>query len=198
MIVYEATVSEFVQEVLHDTITDNVYAKYQEHFGHSSEGQIRSWRNSLEYMYKVLMTPTIPSDAGVAIEFNIPMTAKRIDFMISGFDEMNMKSAVIVELKQWDECRKVENKDGVVITRLNGAERQTTHPSYQAYSYKESLTNFSEPVQQDPINLHPCRHQGYLHNDLKVYSLGMNISRKNQLNTGSFYILNADIIFMLN
>lgn len=27
MIAYEATVSEFVQEVLHDTITDNVYAK---------------------------------------------------------------------------------------------------------------------------------------------------------------------------
>jgi DUF2075 family protein/nucleoside-triphosphatase THEP1 len=161
MIVYEATVSEFVQEVLHDTITDNVYAKYKEHFGRSSEGQIRSWRNSLEYMYKVLMTPTIPSDAGVAIEFNIPMTAKRIDFMISGFDEDNMKSAVIVELKQWDECTKVEDKDGVVITRLNGAERQTTHPSYQAYSYKESLINFSEPVQQDPINLHPC---AYLHN----------------------------------
>lgn len=161
MIVYESTVSEFVQEVLHDTITDNVYKKYQEHFGRSSIGQIRSWRNSLEYMFKVLMTPSIPSDAGVAIEFNIPMTAKRIDFMISGFDEQNEKSAVIIELKQWDECQKVPDKDGIVITRLNGSDRQTTHPSYQAYSYKESLTNFSEPVQEDPINLHPC---AYLHN----------------------------------
>lgn len=161
MIVYEATVAGFVQDVLDDTITDNVYEKYKEHFGHSSEGQIRSWRNSLQYMFKVLMTPSIPSDAGVAIEFNIPMTAKRIDFMISGFDEKNTKSAVIVELKQWDECKKVEDKDGVVITRLNGAEREVTHPSYQAYSYKESLINFSEPVQQDPIELHPC---AYLHN----------------------------------
>lgn len=161
MIVYEETVAGFVQDVLHDTITDKVYDKYKEHFGRSSEGQIRSWHNSLEYMFKVLITPSIPSDAGVAIEFNIPMTAKRIDFMISGFDEKNTKSAVIVELKQWDECKKVEDKDGVVITRLNGAEREVTHPSYQAYSYKESLFNFSEPVQQDPIELHPC---AYLHN----------------------------------
>lgn len=161
MIVYEETVAGFVQDVLHDTITDKVYDKYKEHFGRSSEGQIRSWHNSLEYMFKVLMTPSIPGEAGVAIEFNIPMTAKRIDFMISGFDEKNIKSAVIVELKQWDDCKKVEDKDGVVITRINGAEREVTHPSYQAYSYKESLVNFSEPVQQDPIELHPC---AYLHN----------------------------------
>lgn len=161
MIVYEETVAGFVQDVLHDTITDKVYDKYKEHFGRSSEGQIRSWHNSLEYMFKVLMTPSIPGEAGVAIEFNIPMTAKRIDFMISGFDEKNIKSAVIVELKQWDDCKKVEDKDGVVITRINGAEREVTHPSYQAYSYKESLVNFSEPVQRDPIELHPC---AYLHN----------------------------------
>ena len=31
MIVYEATVAGFVQDVLDDTITDNVYEKYKEH-----------------------------------------------------------------------------------------------------------------------------------------------------------------------
>ena len=37
-------------------------------------------------MYKVMNDPGIPADAGVAIEYNIPQTAKRVDFMVSGYD----------------------------------------------------------------------------------------------------------------
>jgi hypothetical protein len=36
-----------------------------------------TWRNSLRHMDKVLEDAEIPHDVGVAIEFNIPQTAKR-------------------------------------------------------------------------------------------------------------------------
>ena len=49
--------------------------------------EFRSWENSLEYMYKVLNDPSIPSDSGVAIEYNIPQTSKRVDFLLSGYDK---------------------------------------------------------------------------------------------------------------
>ena len=53
----------------------------------------------------------IPSDAGVAIEFNIPQTSKRVDFMISGYGDEDMPGMVIVELKQWDSLTEVQGKE---------------------------------------------------------------------------------------
>ena len=42
----------------------------------------------------------IPKDAGVAIEYNIPQTSKRVDFLISGYGLNGKGNVVIVELKQ--------------------------------------------------------------------------------------------------
>ncbi|MCR5279027.1 MAG: hypothetical protein K6E19_06260 [Lachnospiraceae bacterium] len=44
-------------------------------------------------MYKDLNDRDIPEDAGIAIEYNIPQTAKRVDFMISGYDSNNLGNA---------------------------------------------------------------------------------------------------------
>jgi len=42
----------------------------------------------------------IPSSAGVAIEFGIPQSVKRIDFILTGKDSNFLPTALIVELKQ--------------------------------------------------------------------------------------------------
>ena len=131
MIVYEATKEEFCDSVLIGSITDEIYDVYREKIGKSAKSQIRSWENSMEYMYKVLNDSEIPSDCGVAIEFTIPTTSKRIDFILTGTNQFQDDSVVIIELKQWDSAQKVEGKDGVVKTYLGGGVRETTHPSYQ-------------------------------------------------------------------
>ena len=46
----------------------------------TAQNEFRSWENSMEYMYKVLNDKEIPIDAGIAIEYNLPQTSKRIDF----------------------------------------------------------------------------------------------------------------------
>ena len=161
MLVYEATKGEFLDSVLMGSITDEIYAVYQEKIGKSPQSQIDSWTNSMEFMFKVLSDKDIPNDAGVAIEFTIPTTSKRIDFTLTGLNENNEDSVVIIELKQWSSADKVEGKDGLVLTYLGGGLRETAHPSYQAWSYAALLKNFNETVEEDNIGLYPC---AYLHN----------------------------------
>ncbi|MBQ6219528.1 MAG: DUF2075 domain-containing protein [Methanosphaera sp.] len=166
MLVYESVKSEFMQDVRNDTIADDILEKYEEKFGHTtSENEILSWNNSMQYMYKVLDDDDIPDDAGVAIEFNIPTTSKRIDFMLSGFNNSNLPSVIIIELKQWSSADKVEGMDNIVKTYVGGRIREVTHPSYQAWSYASLLYDFNETVQEDNIDLYPC---AYLHNYKKI------------------------------
>ena len=161
MIVYEATKAEFVDSVFSGSITDEIYDVYKQKIGKSNESQIRSWENSMQFMYRILEDGEIPEDCGVAIEFTIPTTSKRIDFIITGQDEDNTDSVVIIELKQWDSAQKVTGKDAIVRTYLGGGIRETTHPSYQAWTYASLIENFNETVEEDAIELYPC---AYLHN----------------------------------
>lgn len=161
MIIYEANKKEFVDSVFSGSITDEIYEVYLEKVGKSGISQIRSWENSMQFMYRILEDKEIPNECGVAIEFTIPTTSKRIDFIITGSSEDKEDSVIIIELKQWDSAEKVEGKDGIVKTYLGGGIRETTHPSYQVYTYAALINNFNETVEEDSINLYPC---AYLHN----------------------------------
>ena len=90
MLVYEGIKKEFLNSVEMDTIAEEIENTILEKMGrHTGKSEFDSWMNSMEYMYKVLNDKTIPENAGVAIEYNIPQTAKRVDFMISGYNEKN-------------------------------------------------------------------------------------------------------------
>ena len=165
MIIYSALKREFVNDVKDDLLVKKLYEKYQEKIGQTSMNEIRSWNNSLVQMRNVVDDSSIPDDSGIAIEFNIPYTSKRVDFIISGKSEDNKDTAIIVELKQWDKIEPVSDKDGVVKTYLGGGVRETTHPSYQAYTYAKMIEDYNKIVQDENIELNPC---AYLHNYIKV------------------------------
>src|SRR5699024_9847175 len=114
----------------------------------------------MQYMYRVLIDEAIPNDSGVAIEFNIPYSSKRVDFIITGRNGTK-ESVVIVELKQWEKVEKVVGKDAIVKTYLGGGVRETAHPSYQAWSYASLIKDYNENVQRDYDDLYTC---SYLHN----------------------------------
>lgn len=160
MIIYESTKKNFLIDIFHDELTNNIINNFKQKIGRVNESEIRSWDNSMQYMYRILLDEEIPSDSGVAIEFNIPYSSKRVDFIISGKDEKN-ESVVIVELKQWEKVEKVVGKEAIVKTYLGGGIRETAHPSYQAWSYASLIKDYNENVQDDHINLYPC---AYLHN----------------------------------
>ena len=161
MLVYEGIKSGFIDDVNLNKIVDKIYDRYKQFFGRTSESQLNSWKNSMQYMRGVLDDREIPDNAGVAIEFNIPTTSKRIDFILSGRDNNRKDNVIIIELKQWDTCNSVPDKDGIVSTFTGGAIREVAHPSYQAMSYANLISDFNETVQLDNIGLHPC---AFLHN----------------------------------
>lgn len=163
MIIYQASKSQFLHHALRDDIEDVVSRQYRSMTGHGvGPSEIQAWKHSLLEMAKVLGDDEIPDDAGVAIEYQLPQSSKRIDFVITGEDASARTKVIIVELKQWSESRRSE-KDAIVWARRGGraSEREGPHPSYQAWSYAAYLQDFNAAVQDGAMTLQPC---AYLHN----------------------------------
>ncbi len=162
MLIYNGIKEDFMHDTENDLLENKLYETLKTKMNRSTGlSELNSWRNSLREMYIVMNDPDIPKDVGVAIEYNIPQTSKRIDFMISGFDNKNQGNVIIVELKQWEKLDEVPGQDCIVETYTGGANRRVTHPSYQAWSYAALITDYNEYVQEREIKLHPC---AYLHN----------------------------------
>jgi DUF2075 family protein/DNA replication protein DnaC len=161
MIVYKKSKGEFLTDIedliIEDIVRENVLTKLHKKVGDS---EYRSWQNSLQYMGNILRSEAIPADAGIAIEYNIPRTGNRIDFIVSGQDDAGTEHAVLIELKQWDNIQ-MTTKDAMVRTRFAHGPSDELHPSYQAWSYSALLYGFNETVYTENIQLKPC---AYLHN----------------------------------
>ena len=165
MLVYEGLKKDFMYSVESDKIAFEIERMIMKKMHRkTSVSEFRAFTNSLEYMYKVLNDNDIPNDSGVAIEYNIPQTSKRVDFIISGYDSDEKENAVIIELKQWDKIKEVDNLDALVETYTGGAVRQVVHPSYQAWSYAQVIRDYNTSVQNENIILNPC---AYMHNYMR-------------------------------
>lgn len=154
MLVYEGVKSGFINDVDLNLITDKILNRFKEVFHRSTgESEINSWRESMLRMRGVLADNEIPDNAGVAIEFNIPHTSNRIDFLLSGYDKNKKNSIIIIELKQWSHADAVPGKDGVVSTVTGKALREVTHPSYQAWSYASLIDSYNQEVYDRNVGL---------------------------------------------
>src|SRR5690606_36515515 len=115
LLVYQSIKSDFLGEVENRGIEYSIAKAYLDKTGrYAPDQELRAWRHSLNAMAKVLDRKDIAGYAGVAVEFGIPQTSKRIDFLISGIRPDGSRNVVIVELKQWSTSR-VSDKDGILI-----------------------------------------------------------------------------------
>ena len=163
MIVYEDSKRCFVEDIKSNCIADKITAKIRErgiNAGH--EREYISWQNSLQFMRNIVDDNDIDDEVRIAIEYNIPLTSKRVDFIICGADANNNDNVVVVELKQWQKAEVVaDDMHYCVKTFVGRNNRIVCHPSYQAYSYACFIRNYSQKVLDDGIYLIPC---AYLHN----------------------------------
>jgi len=161
MIVYQSTKKGFLNDVLSNNISDIIHTAYYERLGrYTSRNEVNSWTNSMMYMNTILSDTQIPESIGISIEFQIPLTSKRIDFIITGLNDFKKEQVIVIELKQWSTAQ-ITDKDAIVKTRFQHGESETAHPSYQAWSYASMISNFNSTVQDDEISIYPC---AYLHN----------------------------------
>ena len=154
MLVYSGLKTDFLNSVEEGTIADEIEKTIYEKMGRKTpDSEFRSWENSLQSMYIVMNDPQIPGNSGVAIEYNIPQTSKRVDFIVSGYDRTDNPSVVIIELKQWQELKAVPGMDALVETYVGQAMRQVVHPSYQAWSYAQLIKDYNSTVQDKNITI---------------------------------------------
>lgn len=161
MIVYENSLSAFKRNVEFNEIVDLIYKKLKENHIGTTGSEHRAWNNSLHFMKDVLNDNVFHDNCQVAIEYNIPQTSKRVDFMILGSDKSNKDNIVIVELKQWEKVKKLDDSLKYTIVSDLRSHKPTAHPSYQAWSYKMLIENYCHEVSEQEDKLHPC---AYLHN----------------------------------
>lgn len=160
MIVYHKTKEGFCNDILTNDIDNIILNALIDKTGKSvGQAELNSFRNSLMFINNVVSDSGIPKDCNISIEYHIPQTSKRVDFIITGNDGQK-DHVIIIELKQWQEAE-ITDKDGVVKTRFKHGIQETAHPSYQAYSYACLLNSFNATIEQEDIRLHPC---AYLHN----------------------------------
>ena len=102
MIIYSGTLKEFAKDVLMGNIADRIEGCFKFNgFNHHNDAEYRAFNNSLMVMNNVLCNDSgIDNEIRVAIEYQIPLTSKRVDFLISGLDDYGKENVVIVELKQ--------------------------------------------------------------------------------------------------
>ena len=195
MIVYENSKRCFVEDIKSNCIADKIYAKIRERgINAGQEREFASWQNSLQFMRNVVDDKEIDDEVKIAIEYNIPLTSKRVDFIICGADAQNHDNIVVVELKQWQKAEVVaDDMHYCVKTFVGGNDRIVCDPSYQAYSYACFIRNYSQAVLDDGIGLIPC---AYLHNYDPHYKFNLSNSiYKEWVSEAPFFIRNESDSF---
>jgi len=161
MLLYQGTSDEFVSETTKNAIVDKLEGSFKRQMGYNpSEPERRSWQNSLRAMALVVASSGLKKH-GVGIEYQLPGSSKRLDFMITGLSVDKKKEAVIIELKQWE---KTEPGDGdKVVTFVGQRERDVLHPSVQVGNYRQYLSDQLVALHEGEtsIRLSAC---SYLHN----------------------------------
>ena len=162
MRLYSGTSQQFIEDTIQSQIAEKLKSAYFAYFGHNpSDAETRSWRNSLRAVKDVFQLAKL-TEHGVILEYQLPMTSRRLDCLVCGKDSVSRANAVIIELKQWDKCEEADGENEV-ITWLGGDYREILHPSAQVARYKmwlqDTHTAFYEG--KKPVLLHAC---SYLHN----------------------------------
>lgn len=161
VIVYLADKAQFLRDNDHGEIDEIIDERFRDITGRKvGKAELRSWQSSLVQMAGVLRDDAIPADTGVAVEYHIPQSSKRIDVTLTGRGPNDEKNVIVIELKQWDKAASTA-KDAIVMTKVGRGLHELVHPSYQAWSYAALLEGFNTAVYDGHIALQPC---AYLHN----------------------------------
>lgn len=187
MRLYSGSSKQFIEDTYQNQIAEKLKRSFFEQYGYNpSPGEITSWRNSLRSASMVFQHANL-MDHGVMVEYQLPLTSKRLDCLICGRGASEKDAAIIIELKQWEKSSPADGENEV-ITWVGGSEREVLHPSVQVGQYRTYLEDTHTAFHEGPtpILLRACT---YLHNyspvvDDAVFSEKFNsVIRENPLYT---------------
>ena len=194
MRLYSGTTKQFVEDSYRNQIAEKLKLSFFEQFRFNpSDSEVRSWQNSLRAISQTLEHTGL-SDNGIILEYQLPLTSKRLDVLLTGKDDNNNENAIIIELKHWDKCANTTSPNEV-ITFIGGGMREVLHPSVQVGQYHIYLLDTHTVFyDEDAINLSSC---SYLHNYHSFEGDELNASKFNAWVT-RFPVYTADDVLLLS
>ncbi|WP_281718350.1 hypothetical protein [Pandoraea apista] len=88
----------FIEDCERNQISEKLKQRYFEVFGRSAgPSEVQSWKNSLRTLAMVFSRADL-TEQGVMLEFQLPLTSKRVDCLLSGFSEDGTPSVVAIDL----------------------------------------------------------------------------------------------------
>jgi uncharacterized protein len=159
---YAGMSTAFIDDTVRNQIARKLSDAFFQYYGYPpGKSEVAAWGNSLRAMAQVVQHAKL-DDHGVVVEYELPSSSRRLDFMICGRNVAHRDEAVIVELKQWSECQSTD-AEGLVSTWVGGKNREVAHPSVQVGQYQQYLADTHSAFYEGdrPIQLGAC---SYLHN----------------------------------
>ena len=152
---YWGTTSDFVAQATQNRIAETLRRAFFDQLGHEpAPSELRSWRNSLRALANAVRAGGF-LDHGLFLEFQLPLSSRRIDALVTGEDHEGRPGAVLVELKQWDHAERSEVPDCVGVP-YGGTVRDQLHPSAQAGQYREYLVDTHTAFHDAEVTLGAC------------------------------------------
>lgn len=162
MRLYEGSIKEFSDNVVHNRIADILKDNFLAHYRRSpSESEYRSWQQSLNFLNNAFTYSGLANNK-VIVEYELPYSSRRIDVLIFGKNNKDKDTVVLMELKQWsnEHVYNCENEGNIIIDFLG--KREVAHPCLQVEGYHFDLQDFLSVFNDDEsLNLNSC---AYCHN----------------------------------
>ncbi len=168
---FSGPTTEFIRHSEQNRIAETLRTAFFDQCGFNpSPSEQRAWRNSLRALEGAVRMGGF-TDHGLLLEYQLPMSSRRLDAMITGgapgsADKAGAPSAVIVELKQWEDVEPSHVPECVGV-RYGGRVRDVLHPSSQVGQYRAYLadvhTGFHPAPEGGGVQLDAC---SYLHDFL--------------------------------
>jgi hypothetical protein len=162
MRLYAGSSTDFITATAHNAIVGQLKSAFFDYYRTEPQSnEVTSWHNSLQCVSQVFQQAGL-LDHGVLLEYQLPLTSKRLDCLICGHDAQQQSQAVIIELKQWSDSQPSAGTNEVV-TWLGGQLSDVLHPSAQVGQYSQYLCDVHTAFNgtEAAIGLHAC---AFLHN----------------------------------
>lgn len=160
MQLYAGTSKDFISDATRNGIASKLERAFLDAFHYKpSVQEVQSWQNSLFRMAFALQEGKF-LDHGVLLEYQLPLSSRRLDCMVTGTSDDGQPYSVIVELKQWSDVEE-SNAEDCVTTWVAGSKRDILHPSRQVGQYEEYLRDMHSVFVRGEVGLRSC---AFLHN----------------------------------
>ncbi len=143
MILYDASIEHFNEDVMQNRIADRAAEKYHAYYKRQpGESEYRSWAMSLAILNNSFIYAGL-KDNHIVVEYELPFASQRIDVLLFGHDVDGKENIVIMELKQWSNDNVKDSiSEGNIIVNYGKFKKEQPHPALQVQGYYFGLKDF--------------------------------------------------------